>query len=481
MPQSPYLRLLCAAAGLLAIVCTLAGCKQLGGSTTKFKNPVAPPPPPRISMNQPGDEADGGVAPVDEPAAGKAAVQGEKPQGLAAAGRIEQASATAAAVKSSGWVKTADAANLAADSGVELRLDGKEEKVSSGEVLGLVNGRPIFVEDLLRPVAVRLERQRIKDRWTEAEYEAMKRGTCKNLINSYIERELMIQALKSKLKEEQLTGLQQHLNKMYQEKIKEVMKAKKVATVMELDAELQKEGSNLETFKAGFESQILAQQYMAQKTMPKTTVDRPDLLEYYHAHLSDYEYPAQVKWQEIKLKFKKNRNKAQTAELAQKLVEDLRQGADFEALAKQHSDGATAATGGIWDWATQGSLLETTVDAALFKLPPGEIGGPFACADGFEIIKVIRRKDAGRTSFDEVQDKIRMKLREVEFHKSVEELLQGLREKAVVEIYNPEVDAWTPMMEEHRRQEARAAEEARTTEEAQTPEDKAEKNPVNRS
>lgn len=84
--------------------------------------------------------------------------------------------------------------------------------------------------------------------------------------------------------------------------------------------------------------------------------------------------------------------------LAQSLLDQVRGGADFAALAQQHSlDRVTGEIGGDLGYFTQGSLLVPEVEVAAFSLQPGQdsevIGAPLADGSGmtYYLVQVIER------------------------------------------------------------------------------------------
>ena len=192
-------------------------------------------------------------------------------------------------------------------------------------------------------------------------------------IEQYIEQELLLQALRRKLKPEQFDGLQSALNKQVDEDLKKQMKSLGVSSIGELEVELRKSELSVEVMRHKIRSQKMAEQFLASKAMPRDGFDRPDLLAHYREHLEDYKVEARVRWQQIDLENAKHGGPEATEKLARDLVQQLRGGADFDALAREQSNGPTAKTGGIRDWTTQGSLAYAEVDTALFELPIGAV------------------------------------------------------------------------------------------------------------
>ncbi|MEQ9640527.1 MAG: peptidylprolyl isomerase [Alphaproteobacteria bacterium] len=81
---------------------------------------------------------------------------------------------------------------------------------------------------------------------------------------------------------------------------------------------------------------------------------------------------------------------------AARLVQQLRGGADFGAMARQFSRGATASGGGDIGWVQAGQLADR-LDRALDGLQPGDITDPVRSTGGFYILGLVDRRKPGRT------------------------------------------------------------------------------------
>ena len=83
---------------------------------------------------------------------------------------------------------------------------------------------------------------------------------------------------------------------------------------------------------------------------------------------------------------------------AQRLVEQLRAGGSFPALARQFSEAASAARGGDLGWIQEGQLMEE-LDAVLAKMRPGTLSAPIRSLSGFHILML---RDERQASLGEV-------------------------------------------------------------------------------
>src|SRR5690606_3688749 len=88
--------------------------------------------------------------------------------------------------------------------------------------------------------------------------------------------------------------------------------------------------------------------------------------------------------------------RAAARERAIEILDELRKGADFEALARRHSDdGGTKDQGGNLGWFRRGDMVPQ-FDSAAFALRPGQLSGVVESSFGFHIIRVDRVRGAER-------------------------------------------------------------------------------------
>jgi peptidyl-prolyl cis-trans isomerase SurA len=86
---------------------------------------------------------------------------------------------------------------------------------------------------------------------------------------------------------------------------------------------------------------------------------------------------------------------------ALRIMQQLRSGASFDALARAFSQNAAAASGGDLGWLVQGQLDEQ-IEQHLAGMQPGQLGGPFRTLDGYHIIALRDRRLAGGSSPSQV-------------------------------------------------------------------------------
>ncbi|TPV93459.1 MAG: hypothetical protein B7733_20375 [Myxococcales bacterium FL481] len=117
------------------------------------------------------------------------------------------------------------------------------------------------------------------------------------------------------------------------------------------------------------------------------------------------------------------------AEVHAKVTAD---GADFQALAKELSDGPSAGRGGDLGVFNRDRMVKEFSDAA-FKLKPGSVSKPVRTKFGFHIIKVFEKYPPGVLPLPAVQDNIKTRLEGRKLHEGKRKLKEELLAKYKVE------------------------------------------------
>jgi peptidyl-prolyl cis-trans isomerase SurA len=107
---------------------------------------------------------------------------------------------------------------------------------------------------------------------------------------------------------------------------------------------------------------------------------------------------------EIFLSVDTAQEEARIRENAERLYEQLRAGASFGAVAREFSESATAAQGGVLGWVPEGRLPEE-VEAALARMRPGMVSTPIRSLSGYHIVYLqdVRQVTAGDVTLSLVQ------------------------------------------------------------------------------
>ncbi len=118
---------------------------------------------------------------------------------------------------------------------------------------------------------------------------------------------------------------------------------------------------------------------------------------------------------------------------AESVLQQLRQGGDFAALARQYSSGPSAERNGLLGTFRPGDLLPE-FEGVVATLKPGELSDVVRTPIGFHIIRVDARQQGGVRTFEEAQEEIRTELLRNRTEQKYQEWLAALRQQAYIKI-----------------------------------------------
>lgn len=140
-------------------------------------------------------------------------------------------------------------------------------------------------------------------------------------------------------------------------------------------------------------------------------VSDADLKDFYEKNKEEYKKADEVHAQRILVKVATDAGGKEKAETEIKaLHEQVKAGGDFAEIAKKSSQEANAAqTGGDLSWLEK-ETLSPEFDEAVFKLGAGQVTEPFLDEDGWQIVKVVEKREARQLPFEEASAQVREKL-----------------------------------------------------------------------
>ena len=117
------------------------------------------------------------------------------------------------------------------------------------------------------------------------------------------------------------------------------------------------------------------------------------------------------------------------------IIKELKEGADFEELAKKKSDDEYSRdNGGDLNFMYKG-VFDPAYDEAVSKLKPGETSGKVTTRFGFHVIQLIEKHPPEQAPFDEMENSIQKFLFMEEAKKLAEVYIEGMRKQAKIETF----------------------------------------------
>jgi peptidyl-prolyl cis-trans isomerase SurA len=216
----------------------------------------------------------------------------------------------------------------------------------------------------------------------------------------------------------------------------EEIKRQNNITDEQLREALRGQGMTMASYRSDLKKQLLRYRVLNISVGSRVTISDDEVKTYYDRHMKTGGN-VQVRASHIFVAIPDGADAAVVKEKqdhAQKLLERAQGGEDFAKLAKQFSDdAATRAEGG--DLGSFGKdMLPKAIEELVFNMKVGEVRGPVRADRGFHVIKLVERKEKGAKPLSEVQDDIRIQLRQKEMEKQTKTYLAELRKKALVDI-----------------------------------------------
>ncbi len=205
----------------------------------------------------------------------------------------------------------------------------------------------------------------------------------------------------------------------------------------------QSDGMSYEDIRAQIRNQIMTQRVIGQEVGSKIAVPRAEVEKFYEEHKKDFVRDEQIFLRQILISTEgKAADQVVAAEKkAKEIVARARKGEKFPELARDYSDDQeTAKSGGEMPAFKKGQLRKEIEDV-VFKAKRGFVTDPIRMANGFLILKVEERYEAGQAALSDVENEITEQLYNPRMMPKLRDYLTRLREEAFLEIRGGFVDS----------------------------------------
>ncbi len=208
---------------------------------------------------------------------------------------------------------------------------------------------------------------------------------------------------------------------------------KRFVSEEEFQHSLAESGLSEEQLKEQIRDQLTIQAIIDAKVRSTINVSPQEVAQELERHPELAKPGDRVRASHILIRVNESRSEEQARALIADLHRQLTSGAPFSALAKRDSEDPHAEDGGQMGWVAQGELLPE-LDAALFRLKPGELSAPIQTRLGFHLVKVEERRTATDLSITEANRSIYQRLYQQKFEQAFDRWLNELKRRAYIEI-----------------------------------------------
>ena len=170
----------------------------------------------------------------------------------------------------------------------------------------------------------------------------------------------------------------------------------------------------------------------------KAMVSPAEAEQYYQAHPEEFVQKEEAELWSLTIRkgdeaIKKGIMDESAKKKAESLVKQLKQGANFEKLAKENSKDSRASQGGSMGFVRRG-MMTSNIDKVVFSLPEGSLSDILETEEAYHIFKIGKKHKASKKTFEEVKDEVTEKLFRTKAHERFASWMEDLKKRSYISI-----------------------------------------------
>lgn len=313
------------------------------------------------------------------------------------------------------------------------------EVFEPGRVLALVGGRPILVGDMLQEINELIEQH--LQRAPEVQKQAQRQLLVTRMLPKFVDRQLIyVDSIRELPEGADIEKINESLGKSFDEEaLPKYLEKAGAPSAAQFDAQLRLGGSSLRQFRQSWIEDQFVRYSLSQKMQAEEEVSYQEIKDYYDQHLSEYQFPARARWEQLVIRFDRVPDRIKAGQLIAEMGNEVVYGAALDAVAKKSSHDFKANEGGQQGWISQGSHAQATLDEAIFQLPLNQLSDVIETPTGLHIIRVLERTPAGAKPFRDAQVEIKEKLSKEKQERRFGEYLAKLRREIPIEVVDQSI------------------------------------------
>ncbi len=302
------------------------------------------------------------------------------------------------------------------------------------EIIARVNNEIVTITDIRSARAtMRQDLQEECRNCTPAQINAQAADREKNILRDLIDQSLLVQRGKD-------MGINVETDVV--KRMDEVRVRNNLSSMEELQKKVEESGMSFEDFRGNIRNNLLLQEVIRREVGSRIIIDKDEVNKYYDGHKEEFHRPEMVYLTEM---FVSTVNKTEAEippleEKAKKLLDRVKNGEDFEELAKRYSDGDTAKESGSLGGFKRGQL-SPELEEIVFKMKAKELSNVIRTKTGFLVLRVDQRYEAGLQPVDKVEGEIMNRLYSEKMQPAMRVFLAKLREESYVVVKPGYVDS----------------------------------------
>ncbi|MFP4408075.1 MAG: peptidylprolyl isomerase [Spirochaetaceae bacterium] len=307
--------------------------------------------------------------------------------------------------------------------------EGEEQIEIGDEPVARVNGVPIFQSELERFVENNRRQMAQQGRELSEEDMVMVR---EQVLSGLINREVLLQ---------QAGELDLHAQEAAVETQMSNIRGQ-FGSDEEYENALSQQNLTEEELRDNIETQLTINQLLQQEVYSEIEVTQEEKESFYEENPELFQEEESVDASHILITTEglNEEEKEEARRRAEEIREEVVDGADFNEVAREKSEGPSAPNGGRLGSFQRGQMVPAFEEAA-FDLEAGEISEVVETEFGYHIILVTDKSEGRSRSFEEAESQIQQYLQENKSNEELESYVERLRADAEVEVLLDEFDA----------------------------------------
>jgi parvulin-like peptidyl-prolyl isomerase len=292
----------------------------------------------------------------------------------------------------------------------------------------VVNGEIITEFDIRKRIAEAF--QIAGEKYQGVEFQQKRRQIMSDAIDELIDRKILVQEAKKVILSdpEKVEEIEKNLDSFVKGAVEEVGSLYKFYELAH------KQGINPLKKKAELKEDLMIDVIMRENVYRKIVITPKDMKRYYQDNIDEFSGERKLSFRQILIKYSGYKTKEEAKSVAEKLLNRLEDGEEFEVVAKEHSQGPHAYRGGLWEFDEVRDFRKDLV-AIVSKLKGDEISQIIETSIGCHIFKIEEIIPAKITSFQQAQGEISNTLFREKFLKQKRKYLQELKKDVVIKRY----------------------------------------------
>jgi hypothetical protein len=319
---------------------------------------------------------------------------------------------------------------------MQVSLSNDSKPLTGNSVVAEVNGRPLFVDDLIGSIRLTIEAD---ERYTGAQRRQILLQQLKTRLDQRVDEEIVLHALEGKVPEEQRDALQEHIGRAFEQFLDSresaLIAEGKIQSPEEFEQFLAQGGLSVGLLRETFFRIQMVNGYIQSLTEQAQggAPDRLQLLEYYREHIADFTPEERLRWQEIRVGIQQQGGREPAKNHMMEVIAQLKaEQTKFGSIAREYSDALSAEEDGNRGWLSRGALRDKKLEEALFALPGGGMTSVIEDKGYFSLYRVARHEYAKARPFSVVQTEIESAIQQEKLEAAKKKVIEDLRAAASV-------------------------------------------------